>query len=595
MTSTTGQRPQQYCDIVMKGGITSGVVYPLAAVELAEKHHYRFCNIGGTSAGAIAAAAVAAAEFGRRSGGNEGAYEGIAALPGWLGNELTSLFQPSPRMRPLFSTLLAAVGGGRPSRLLAPLRGFPVAATGGCLPGVALIVAAFVLRGAPVLRFVTGAVGLFALLVGPYVAAMASAVWRLWGLPDNYFGLCPGNDPDGKSTSPPLTRWLADLIDELAGVKSDQPLTFGKLRSLSAPPEQRGINLQMMTTNLSQGRPYSLPFEAGEEFWFDPTEFLDLFPQRIVEHMVKSAPSVIEGPEGRELHPFPEPDELPIVVAARMSLSFPGLICAVPLFAFNDALKHRSDKPERCWFSDGGITSNFPIHFFDSPIPRWPTFGIDLMPLAPDRKLSDKECDNIWMPENNFEGVAEAWVGWESKPNHKQLFAFLNSIFRTAQNWIDNRQMRGAGYRDRIAHVRLAKEEGGMNLKMEGGRIEQLAERGACAASQLAERFAPEPPEGAALTWDNQKWIRYRAYMDLLERKGREARRGFLDASLGTPLAELRLDPPSFPWENPGEGEFANAGTDELLAQFAAWNDDGQAFSAHAPWPPTEPWSIPRV
>ena len=42
------------CDIVMKGGITSGVVYPLAAVELSTK--YRFVNIGGTSAGAIAAA-----------------------------------------------------------------------------------------------------------------------------------------------------------------------------------------------------------------------------------------------------------------------------------------------------------------------------------------------------------------------------------------------------------------------------------------------------------------------------------------------------------------------------------------------------------
>jgi predicted acylesterase/phospholipase RssA len=55
--------PEKICDIVMKGGITSGVVYPLALASLAKE--YRFVNIGGTSAGAIAAAAAAAAEYGR--------------------------------------------------------------------------------------------------------------------------------------------------------------------------------------------------------------------------------------------------------------------------------------------------------------------------------------------------------------------------------------------------------------------------------------------------------------------------------------------------------------------------------------------------
>jgi hypothetical protein len=50
--------PNRYCDIVMKGGITSGVVYPPAVVELSKT--YTFKNIGGTSAGAIAAAVTAA-------------------------------------------------------------------------------------------------------------------------------------------------------------------------------------------------------------------------------------------------------------------------------------------------------------------------------------------------------------------------------------------------------------------------------------------------------------------------------------------------------------------------------------------------------
>ena len=56
------------CDIVMKGGITSGIVYPGVVGKLAEK--YDFQNVGGTSAGGIAAALTAAAELARRQGRN---------------------------------------------------------------------------------------------------------------------------------------------------------------------------------------------------------------------------------------------------------------------------------------------------------------------------------------------------------------------------------------------------------------------------------------------------------------------------------------------------------------------------------------------
>ena len=48
-----GQKlPRRECDIVMKGGVTSGIVYPPALLELQET--YRFNSIGGTSAGAVA-------------------------------------------------------------------------------------------------------------------------------------------------------------------------------------------------------------------------------------------------------------------------------------------------------------------------------------------------------------------------------------------------------------------------------------------------------------------------------------------------------------------------------------------------------------
>ena len=69
--------------MVMKGGITSGVVYPHAVCELAQV--YRFRSVGGASAGAIAAAATAAAELGRRS--DTGGFAELAALPDWLGDQ----------------------------------------------------------------------------------------------------------------------------------------------------------------------------------------------------------------------------------------------------------------------------------------------------------------------------------------------------------------------------------------------------------------------------------------------------------------------------------------------------------------------------
>jgi len=96
------------CDIVMKGGITSGVVYPHAVCELAQT--YRFKSIGGTSAGAIAAAATAAAELGRAEGG----FNELARLPAWIGSgrNLLDLFQPQRSTRRLYAVVRSAASGG---------------------------------------------------------------------------------------------------------------------------------------------------------------------------------------------------------------------------------------------------------------------------------------------------------------------------------------------------------------------------------------------------------------------------------------------------------------------------------------------------
>jgi predicted acylesterase/phospholipase RssA len=273
-----------------------------------------------------------------------------------------------------------------------------------------------------------------------------------------------------------------------------------------------------------------------------------------------------------------------------MSLSFPLLISAVPLHAINfERQPPNRDRPERCWFSDGGITSNFPVHFFDSPVPRWPTFAIDLLSAPAYRDATE---GRIWMPDENGEGGEERWTIWEGEPALKQLGAFGGSIFRTAQNWLDNRQMRVQGYRDRIAHIFLLDDEGGMNLRMDEPTVARLSGYGAEAAALLRHRFSvPAPTDDTKLTWDNQRWLRFRAFMELLEDTGARFRAGYDDATAGNAtMAELAARaadqrPPGYPWETAAQRTSALEGIAEWRAMLDAWSTRGTTFEEGAPRP----------
>src|SRR3954452_8552796 len=94
-----------YCDLIMKGGITSGVVYPEALVRLSR--HYRFKSLGGASAGAIGAALGAAAEHNRKGGG----FATLRATTGDLTRgSLARLFQPQHSTRRLLPVVTAVAG-----------------------------------------------------------------------------------------------------------------------------------------------------------------------------------------------------------------------------------------------------------------------------------------------------------------------------------------------------------------------------------------------------------------------------------------------------------------------------------------------------
>ena len=130
----------------MKGGITSGVIYPRLVAKLSEV--YRFRSIGGTSAGAIAAGAAAAAQLGVTTGGNPKAFAELDKLPELLGGPaknadgsmLLNLFQPQPPFRRHFALLTSALNAR--SRTLTGLAvawaavwRFPMGALLGALPG----------------------------------------------------------------------------------------------------------------------------------------------------------------------------------------------------------------------------------------------------------------------------------------------------------------------------------------------------------------------------------------------------------------------------------------------------------------------------
>ncbi|MGI9416019.1 MAG: patatin-like phospholipase family protein, partial [Hyphomicrobiales bacterium] len=140
------------CDVVMRGGITSGIVYPKAVAELAKE--YNFHNVGGTSAGAIAAVVTAAAAYGRRQmergltpAPAEDPFTGrVDALPKELTaspdpssrryagkTRLESLFQPARETAWAFDTLMGCLDRRGMARKVAAvawtaIRAFPLAA-----------------------------------------------------------------------------------------------------------------------------------------------------------------------------------------------------------------------------------------------------------------------------------------------------------------------------------------------------------------------------------------------------------------------------------------------------------------------------------
>ena len=562
------------CDLVMKGGITSGIVYPPVVKVLAER--YRFANIGGTSAGAIAAAVTAAAEYGRQLDNGGGIERLDAALedlrqPGVL----LGLFQPTPQNRPLFEVLFGArprrdagsVEAAEPAsgrrrfwplakRVAAIVRIATRARSGTRLTAVlaaaaltALAVAAFdTLPAFVAVILAVAAVGVALLVViAMAVLALGLLAWQTYrSLDTTDYGMCPGTNQEHRGEDA-LIDWLDKHIQYCAGRSpTDPPLTLGELR-------RQDITLTVMTTDLSFARPVRIPDDLGG-YLFDPKELRGRFPKRVVDAMLTDAAKSDERSAAR--HQWIPTDDLPVLVAARFSLSFPILLSAMPLYLPNPVTACVA----RHVFSDGGISSNFPVQFFDAWFPGHPTFGIDLAGHA------EGEPDSVFMPPDPVELLLPrlSEVG--------SLATFVANIIDTMQNWRDSLQSELPGFRDRICQIRMSAREGGLALNMDPKVVAHLIDLGDMAGQRILTTFDDQ-------RWEDHQWIRYLTMMSQLQGNLQKAGKPF--AVFGPALAD-GLPNVDFDIYRKGRGiqwcRSAGKATTDLVAQAGTWGPPPQCI-----------------
>lgn len=429
------------CDLIMKGGVTSGIVYPGAIGAITQR--YRLRNIGGTSAGAIAAVAAAAMEYGLRSGRNPQAREDMMWLsrqtgqPSSLGHSfLHALFQAEPATAPIQKLLLPGATGrlGPGLRLFGPWIGswLALVITAGVAVALAFALGPRLWPGAAAaLAGLITALGLGLASLLPLLQLMLA---RLAGaIVDNGQGLMTGMTAsgarvDGKEV-PGLTQWLHETVQSLAGRTdgtANDVLTFGDLWTVDSgkPPSAlnaRDIDLVLVSSDLNRLQSVSFPFlPENHRLFYDPQAWAKLFPPDVMAAMAEkdwaisnprkmpkglgyTAKEVQEaaaehGEVGLRLRLLPKGKDLPILVGARASLAFPFLFTPVPLWLLRWVGKPEVEDERRpilspLYLADGGITSNFPIHLFDGAVPNRPTFALNL--LYPGDDLSIEEYRDV--------------------------------------------------------------------------------------------------------------------------------------------------------------------------------------------------------
>jgi predicted acylesterase/phospholipase RssA len=362
------------------------------------------------------------------------------------------------------------------------------------------------------------------------VAAVHALSSTLRGMVHNHFGLCSGMAGTEPGAVPPLTSQFHELFNGLLGRDATKPpVTFGDLWGKSAREGgDREIDLQVITTALNLRRPFRLPNDPGLDplraFFYDAKEWGLLFPGEVmkwlVEHPRLPAGPLVKNGRGVQLLSLPEPRNLPVLVAVRLSLSFPGLLSAVPMYTVeprNGAKPPNTTKDgaflaTKVYFSDGGITSNCPIHLFDVPLPGHPTFGVRLDTFRP----GERGRYRVSLPDDGSDAP------FDTRSPVRAAWQFVSGIVGTALDWRDRLQRRLPGYRERIVVVALKPEEGGLNLAMTRRTITRVAALGSVAARRLQDAFEGSRANGRGNAWDRHRWLRLHSTLAAAQRYATE-------------------------------------------------------------------------
>ncbi len=149
-----------------------------------------------------------------------------------------------------------------------------------------------------------------------------------------------------------------------------------------------------------------------------------------------------------------DPDEFEVALAVRMSISIPYFFMPVRVAeAASPGAKH--------WVVDGGLLSNFPIRYFDSPpgeAPPWPTFGLLL------------------------------WEPTAGQPRHERirsLISMTRAMVRTMNTAHDRKALEEADLR-RIVKIPTGPYSA-TDFRSDGGRPGWLYESGYKAAREFLE------------------------------------------------------------------------------------------------------------
>lgn len=545
--------PDRYCDLVLTGGVTSAIAYPGVIHGLAQA--YRFNAIGGSSSGAGSAALAAAAEYRRRHGSSDGFRTLLRRTVEVQNNDggktgLAWLFQPDAQSKRLFEALLRAFAGPdrRRGRLLrgvlrrywpALLTGFVAAAA--CALALGALVGTRDWCGWYVAALLAGAIGGGVWLVRTAVRDLARAA-------DNDYGLCSGLQKTLGAPHEPLTPWLHELLQDVAGLPLSRPLTFADLHDAPGGPREtmadaseagaKSIDLRMFAANVTLGRPLLLPQRPEDPaLYFRPREMRRLFPGSVVDAMKLAvgqpsgrAADAIEprradtrpaapgdSDEEEDIWELPR-EKLPVLVAARMSVSFPILFSAVPLWQ-RQPERRGPARFRRLLVVDGGLCSNFPIHLFDSPIPAWPTFGVALCDGGGPYSLHPADIEQrVHVPRNHLDTFADRASRFDDQATPlARVLGYAGAILTTVKDWNDALIAELPGVRERVAEVALPDDIGGLNILMDAQQIECLALLGGEVARKLLRRYAVPVGSGAhAQGWREHRWVRLNVLSECL-------------------------------------------------------------------------------